>query len=458
MSALDTSVPAAEEGFLRTLFRQLQEDGIRYAVMRNYDNLPYGLAGSDIDLLVDPMQSVQVRASIARAISLSNGVPIGVADSLGFFKVYILGKTIDEANKWWGVRLDINLGLLFKGVRLMDEAADWPIAFHNSIPVLSDGFAAVLGVLKDVLNSFEISPRYLETAREAARTDWRQISMLLSPMGSSALSRLRCLLLEPISTESMVKECKLVRRDVLLSRPFHQLPWVAWRRFVFEAKKIRRYFSPGGLVVAVLGVDGVGKSTVIGSIKPVLDAATHNAVVVRHLRPGVLPPLSQFRRAAADGPALPTVDPHGSPPSGAALSIFRAIYLLLDYVAGYWLWTRIKIAKEPTIIIFDRYAYDMGIDPRRFRIGFSPRFSGYIAALAPKPDLLVCLYGDAEAVAARKCELSLDETRRQMYLIQELARVNAVAKLISTDGSLEKARDEVIDAIFDRLIARRKML
>lgn len=217
----------------------------------------------------------------------------------------------------------------------------------------------------------------------------------------------------------------------------------------YEWTKVRRPLKPAGMVVAILGVDGVGKSTLINAILPALNDAMHNPVVVQHLRPTVLPPLSRLK-GKKDVPASSVLEPHGSTPSGKLGSLLRLAYLTLDYLIGYWLWTRPKIARH-TVVVFDRYAYDMALDPRRFRIGLSGRVAGWFAALAPKPDLIICLHGSPEVIAARKQELSLEETQRQLDALRKFASREPRAVLISTDTTIGETRDKALQAVFSLL-------
>ncbi len=421
--------------------------------MRNYDSLPFSAGGSDLDIIVTPSDEARVRALVFDVIQDAGGVPIGVAESFGFFKIYALGRSIDTTGSWWGLCLDFNIGLYFRGQRLLAEEVEWPLCTHYDIPVLASGFAGVLGVLKEVLNNAILPARYMVAARSAATEDWQRIEALLAPLGQPALARLRRLLVAETQPESLQEECRKLRQDV-----FHS----AWKqrglrsfsqRIVYEWAKIRRYLKPSGVVIAILGVDGAGKSTVINSILPALNAATHNAVIVQHLRPGLLPPLARLKgkKHRQQGPVL---EPHGSKPSGKLGSLMRLSYLTLDYIVGYWLWTRPKIAKQPAVVIFDRYAYDMALDPRRFRIGLSGHVAGLFAALAPKPDLIICLHGNPDVIAVRKQELSLEETHRQVEALRKFASREPRAVLIATDTSVEETRDKVLQTLCDFLQTR----
>lgn len=61
-----------------------------------------------------------------------------------------------------------------------------------------------------------------------------------------------------------------------------------------------------------------------------------------------------------------------------------------------------SFAKQPTVLIFDRYACDMALDQRRFRIGLPHGVARWFIALAPKPDVISCLHGRPERIAARE--------------------------------------------------------
>ncbi|MEJ5366523.1 MAG: hypothetical protein WHS86_15620 [Desulfosoma sp.] len=222
--------------------------------------------------------------------------------------------------------------------------------------------------------------------------------------------------------------------------------YVVNRSHVFLSK-VARMLRPPGLVLAVLGTDGSGKSTAISAMEPVLSHATHGAFHVKHLRPGLLPPLARFRGVRSEQPG-PVTDPHGSTPSGAVGSLVRVLYLLLDYILGYWILIRPQIAKQPAVFVFDRYAYDMALDPRRFRIGLPPKFFRRLIRLAPKPDLIFCLHAPVDVIASRKSELPREEIEKQIQDLKDFAEKERRAVLISTDGTVEQVRDRVLDALF----------
>lgn len=443
------NIYSSENIFLRELFEELTTNRIPYAVMRNHETLPYSSGGSDLDILVLPEDATKVEEILLQAVAQARGTPIGATKTICFFQVYALGNAPSHLDGWWGQCVDVYSGLLFKGLPLLDDRA-WAqfIGKHHGVSALSAGFAGVLGVLKELLNNNHLPPRYLASARTAAFQEWPVLAAALRPMGSKALGVLHQLLTATTEDADLTRQCRQLRSAVMAHALRHHPFTTLRQRFLSWWSKVQRYMSPSGSVIAILGVDGVGKSTVINAIKPALDAATHNATVVQHLRPTLLPPLARLKGKGA-GASGPVLDPHGSTPSGTPGSLLRLGYLTLDYILGYWLRIRPQIAKQPAIVIFDRYAYDMALDPRRFRIGLPGWAAGLFASLAPRPDLIICLHADPEVITARKQELPLAETRRQVEALRTFAKGQSNAVLISTEGSIEEVRERVLHCLFD---------
>ncbi len=441
---------ADEACFLHRLFEILNHGGIRYAVMRNYLSLPDSADGSDLDLLISPLDAERGEALIQQAIQAEQGVPIGLSRSPGFLKLFVLGRHSRDSGRWWGLRLDVSFGLSYLGLPISAVDSDWPIQQHHGIQVLKPGFAGLLGVLKELLNNSQLDHRYWDDARNCAYSSWPQITQLLAPIGEKALLQLRSLLTEAQTPATPAASCRVIRssllRHVHKTAPLRALQ----QRVSFAWSKVRRFHAPPGRVLAILGVDGAGKSTNIQALLPVLNAATHNAVVVKHLRPGLLPPLARLIPGRAPSSGIQT-NPHAGKPSGIFLSLFRLSYLYLDYLLGYWLLTRPIIARQPTILLYDRYAYDMYLDPLRFRISLPARVIRWYVSLVPRPDLIFCLHGDATTIAARKDELSVQETQRQMNALFDFAEQQAHTVLVSTEQSTQDSRDTILSALLQLL-------
>ncbi len=221
-----------------------------------------------------------------------------------------------------------------------------------------------------------------------------------------------------------------------------RLPRTAADRWGEIKRRIARAQRPTGLVVAVLGPDGVGKSSLIERLEAALAPAfrrTHRL----HLRP----------RLAVGGGGAAVTDPHGEPPRSAIASAAKLIYFVLDYWAGYALrlW---PLKARSTLVLFDRYYHDILADPLRYRYGAPLRLAALAGRLVPKPDLTLVLDAPAETLQARKREVPAEETARQREAYRDLAARLDNAVVIDADRPPERVAADAARAVVDHLAAR----
>lgn len=439
-----------ETRFLKELFGELEKSAVHYAVMRNYECLPFSVAGSDLDILIDPKQEKLARKCIHTAMEAAGGVPIGCVNTVGLFKVFAFGKPCRPDDEWWGLRMDITFGMIYAGTLNIVAESIWSdnVEEHNGVRVLSKDLAAVIGVIKELLYNNKLPRRYLDASFEVASDPnrWSSILSALSPMGKEVLGIVGKLCLEKPNNNVVVKDAKLIRRSLeyraLWNSPFSYLI----KKVMYYSSRAIRLIKPPGKMVAILGTDGSGKSTVIEAIKPVLMNATHGALTVEHLRPRMLAPMGSYKQGGVEEVGRVN-QPHGSSPSGYLVSMIRLTYYLMDYVIGFWVRVRPQISKSPTIFLFDRYAYDLLIDPKRLRINLPTWVLRIFTLLVPRPDLIICLHGDPEVLAARKKELPLSEVRRQVEALMAFSKKEKKAALVSTESTIDETRDLILEAI-----------
>jgi thymidylate kinase len=211
------------------------------------------------------------------------------------------------------------------------------------------------------------------------------------------------------------------------------------RDFFREAgRKIKRVFQPTGIIIALLGPDGCGKST-LGAILQKELAPAFRGIRCFHLRPYFF----SFKRI---GTTAPVYDPHAQNPRSAIASALKLIYFLLDYVLGF-IFVLYPLKARSHLILFDRYYHDLMIDPKRYRYKAPMWLAVLIGYLIPKPDLFLVLDAPARIIQSRKQEVPFSETERQRNAYSNFTHWGSQHIVLNTDRSIEETASEINDAV-----------
>jgi thymidylate kinase len=202
-----------------------------------------------------------------------------------------------------------------------------------------------------------------------------------------------------------------------------------------------RLWRPAGLMLAVLGPDGSGKSAVLERINGDW-AIAFRRIERHHLRPRRRPPVE----AAA-------TRPHGRPPRGVVGSLAKLAWLALAYQAGYHVSVRPALVRHGGVV-FDRYAHDLAVDPHRFRYGGPMALARAVVATVPAPDLVLVLDAPPEVLLARKRELPQEELERQREAYRRLAAAHDGMVMIDASRPFDEVAAAVHGAIRDTLCRR----
>ncbi|HSI13957.1 MAG TPA: hypothetical protein VK961_18060 [Chthoniobacter sp.] len=200
-------------------------------------------------------------------------------------------------------------------------------------------------------------------------------------------------------------------------------------------------FRPPLPWVAVLGPDGSGKSTVLEAVSALLEPTIPRRKIF-HWRPAVLKP--------GNPEAGPVTDPHGKAPRSVPVSLLKLGFLLADWWLGYWK-RIVPLSARLTFCLFDRCFFDLLVDPRRYRYGGPMNLARWFAGLMPQPRLVILLDAPAEVLQARKREVTLEETQRQVVSYRELVRTLPGGSVVNCARPVPVVAQEVRDLILRAL-------
>jgi len=230
--------------------------------------------------------------------------------------------------------------------------------------------------------------------------------------------------------------------NLLIRNPLN--PFIYWAQNLLKIFERLRF--PTGIMIVLLGPDGAGKTTVINEISVRLIRA-FRYVKILHFRPSIL--LNKKKIVNSD-----VILPHTQPKRSKFVSLLKLFYYLNDYLFGYYFFIKKKLIGS-TLILFDRYYYDIYVDPLRYRYGGPCFILKKIGALIPKPDLVFILNVSIDELVKRKQELPTEILLKHSQKYVELSNELSVpVKIVNGEKDLEEVINIIKTTIIEYLHER----
>ncbi len=242
------------------------------------------------------------------------------------------------------------------------------------------------------LNKASVPEAYQHYARELTNTNTADKLLKTYYMGTIDV------------TSALKSELKRQQKNWPLFRGINTL------RYAFDFFRDMR--NQKGFVITFSGVDGAGKSTVIRTLAHSLRKQYRKPVIVLRHRPSILPILSAFRygKKEAEQRSLARLPRTGENRYYLG-SILRFAYYFTDYFLGQF-YIQFRYVWRGTIVIYDRYYFDMINDAKRTNIHLPRKFLNACYTLLLKPEYNFFLYASPETIRKRKQELTTSTIRQ----------------------------------------------
>lgn len=429
------------------LFSRLKSGLVRFAVLRNFENLPHSVGSRDIDIVVMPEDLTAAKRAVSDLASDLNLL----------FSTYYRDERLTQffltQRAKTGEILDLKIDFFtnsqiygieaFSAAQMMDEQRD-----HNGLPIVNEKKVFTDKWLFHLFVGQPLHPKYDHEFAAICQRQTADLVKELAPLLGETLAREQ---IAAVAAGTASKNPVLPRalRLRLLRRMLTKNGLKGIVHFArFMAFRLRDQISPKGIFLSVSGPDGSGKTTVIDEvIKDLKTVYGEDSVVYNHFRPTVLPRIADAAKSAG---AIKKVDkdyanPHRSKPSGFGGSLARLGYYGFDYVLGYFRTVR-PILLSRRISLFDRYYYDMICDPGRSRINLPKGLLRFVGRFLPLPEYAFFIHVSPEEVHRRKQELTLKRIKELNAQYLDLVQKGVLIE-VSNEGDPKVAVAQIVDTI-----------
>jgi thymidylate kinase len=414
-----TEVRSTREAELLVRFcERLQSERIPYVIVSGWQYYPE-LPG-DIDIVVRPQDFTRLPALFAKADFLPGCKLVQRLQHESTACYFVFAQSHDEGITF--LHADVSCDYRKQGRLWMDASAfldtrEWDQrGFWKPSEVSQFKYYLIKKIAKGTMTTAQVQfLRELYERRPAAETVVRELLPWCADEVIGALRR--------ADPEWFVANAQRVAGE-LKSAPRVEPVGTRLKMVAKEAaRRFRRVASPTGLTVAIMGPDGSGKSTIIEALRSELAPAFRHCAYY-HLQP------VRFR-----GTSSPVKNPYAKPRRGILLSLAKLAVFTTRYVVGWTLlvWPQ---TRRSTLVIFDRYFYDLVADPMRYRLS-GTGVAKILCKLAPEPDVGVLLTAAPELLVQRKNEATLEHAGALVRVYQSVCRAN-FSHLIEIDTGADQ--------------------
>lgn len=391
--------------FITDFFKGLQNEKIPYCILRNVDEVIQGNA-HDVDMSIDANRLTDaeiILSKTAKKLNWTLHLKTGNSSDKTNYKSYNYYTYNEQEEKIRIIHIDIIPTFTWKGYELLSNKAMLTgIRSNGLFPTASASIEAFCKLFSRLIFNGYVKDEYKNDIKHIFQNERDTIlSLLLNFLTPATAQQIYSHACNGMWND-IEKERKQIITDIKKRAKSSKLNY--WLYIL--SKLIKRK----GLIVAFMGTDGSGKSTVIQGLPSVIgNTFSGSTINYYHWRPDFL--LS--KNNTNEGEQIITATPHATPPRGKLSSIVKMVFYTLDYLLGYTLRVYWQAARGH-LIVFDRYYYDFYIDKLRYRLSIGDTWIRLLHTFIPEPDITFLLIGNAQQIYERKKELPVEEIQRQI--------------------------------------------
>ena len=434
---------------LNALFKCYEDNGISYCVLRNYEQLPYK-TDNDVDIWVKNLKKAE--NILIKIISQLEYIILMKIKRGGIVNFLLVQK--NNMNEIVHIDLLSSIQWRFTYYIEPDFIENITIRYKNFF-IPNRKYQGVLNLLSGLLTRGNVRKKYRNLIWESNNSNQDLFSFFLKEAFGEKYMDILCKYIKNKKwnkIEEIIFHLKInfILRSFIKS-PIKQV--LRWLVYIIDIIKL--LIKPPGLQVAVLGIDGAGKSTLVSELKKTINKF-FIFLYFSWWFSGSLPNISQIFRSKKNNSNLEMERKENSQNTRkikyrhevhSFKLIIKVIYYLLDYLISYNF--KYRFTKSfGGLVINDRYYYDFLIDWQIRRSFLSIWFSKVLLKIVPQPDLSFYLKIKAKDAFERKKEESINILEEQInvwnIVLKNRKNVIILDGLSPVSQNSDKARMEII--------------
>jgi thymidylate kinase len=414
--------------FLVLFLSFLNKKKINYCILRNYKNFPYSNSSKDIDILIDKKNLRQINNFLLKNYHVTN------FNERKNVVTYFITNILDGKKR--ALHLDLITEISWKGLKYFSNHE----IFKNSkiyqnnkvLKIPSNYHQAIITLFSSYLIGGWIKMKYQSyTIRVFKSQRSKTINVLQNIAGEKLAIKIYNFNINK-EYNQLIKILKYIKLRIIFYNFFKNPIIFILNIFKHYQKEIKIRFTHYPLnEFCFLGVDGVGKSSIIKTLSKKLDGSAQHIKII-HLKHS----LFEFEKKSSSNKI-----PHKGKPRSVVISVIKIFYWLYCYhykkiFHGY---------KNSTIILWDRYMYDILIDPIRYKIKLPKTLFNLSKIIVPKPDYTFILTGRPKDIFKRKKELTLNEIKNYNSKYLQISYKLKNSKIIDTSRGINNTSDKILN-------------
>lgn len=418
-----------------TLLGYFESKNANYVWIHDQDSISIG----DIDLAVTRELFNQIDQLILSFASDNSFKVIQVLQHEYCAKYFVLIRLIEEEVEYLipDICSDyVRDGRIFIKAEEFINQRIYKDGYYKCTPSIEAEYIFIKHVMKN-----KWSAKQLDNFKKSYKNDFKKASIRLSSYLSRNMQESIINIAQNEDIQQINKISLNLKKAVLLNTLLNNKYDIIIYRYKEILRVFRRIIRPTGLVIVIIGTDGSGKSTIIEQLSTVL-GPSFRKITKYHWLP------VKLRKNDAN---TIVVNPHEQPPRNILLSMIKLVVYCLEYCVIDKLFVYPQKIKS-TLVLYDRYYYDIIVDPKRFRMKMPPIILKMLLSIIPKPDLVFYINTEPSIAYSRKKELQINELERQNgEYIKIKKRLNEKFHIINNNGCINSAINDIACKIYTHL-------